>query len=111
MDVVTGYPTEGLWLILLLNCVFFLGGLRPVFKRNFTKFSIDFSKLEYFESLLSYRFKYQFFKQVLIPMYALRVLERCFGKSRPTQGHATVVTCSTSGSRHDNFIGIEAYNF
>ena len=38
----------GFVLLWLLNCIFFLGVLCPIFKRNSTKFFIDFSKLEYF---------------------------------------------------------------
>ena len=31
----------------LLNCLFFTGGLGPIFNQNSIEFSIDFSKLEY----------------------------------------------------------------
>ena len=34
-----------------------------------------------------------------------------FEKSRPTQGYMAVVTCTTSGSGCDNFIGIRVYGF
>ena len=38
---------EGIVMLRLLNCLFFTGGLGPIFNQNSIEFSIDFSKLEY----------------------------------------------------------------
>ena len=60
---------------------------------------------------LSYRYKYPFFKRVLISMYALQVLGRHFEEPRLTQGRMMVAMYSIFESGHDNFIGISADGF
>ena len=95
--MIVGYPTEGSGVEFKYKLCFLFKGLCFVFKRNSIEFLIDFLELEYFLNIrLSYKFRYMFFKQVLISMYVLRVLRRCFEKSMHTQRHVTVATCSTS---------------
>ena len=80
-----------------INCVFFFGSY-VMFQTKFYQIFGKFFEVRIFLNImLSYKFKYPFFKRVLISMYALRVLGRCSGKSRPTQGHTTVPCVRPSG--------------
>ena len=110
-DIVFRYPMEGYVVDFDIELYFFSWGLCLVFRRNSIEFSVDVRVLEYFGLSCLCRFRYPFFKWVLISMYALRVLERCFGKSGPSQGHATVAMCSTFKSGQDILIGIRADGF
>ena len=92
-DIVFGYPMEGYVIDFDIELYFFSEGLCPVFRRNSTEFSVDIRVLEYFGLSCLCRFRCPFFKRVLISMYALQILRRCFQKLRFTQGHAVVVMC------------------
>ena len=76
-------------------------GLCNIFRRNSFKFLVDVRVLEYFGLSCLCSFRYPFFKQVLILMYALRILRRYFWKPELTQGHTEVAACSISGLGHD----------
>ena len=87
---------------MVIELYFLLRGFMSYFQMKFCRIFAKFFKIRIFLSIrLSYRFKYLFFKWILIPMYALRVLRRCSEKPRLTQRHATVITCSTFESGHD----------
>ena len=94
VELMPRYPERDLW-ICYINClisegfwVYLLTELCRIFNRNFSVRII----------MISYRYP---FSNGLRYEYALRVHARCFGKSRPTQRHATIATCSTSGSGRD----------
>ena len=64
---------------------FFLRGFGLIFKQNSVEFSVDVRMINNLDLLRVMQVsRYLFFKWVLILIYALRVLGRCFRKSGPT---------------------------
>ena len=71
IDIMFGYPMEGLWMIWFIELYFFSGGLCPVFKQNSTKFSIDVHMFKVFwisccHTGLGIRFSNEFWYQCML---------------------------------------------
>ena len=111
MFIVTGYPFLRFVVIIFINGIFLGGGL--VQFRNSVEFLIDFWELGYFKKFLPYslRGRESHFSNELWYLGCLTRSWMNFGKLRPTQGHAAVVTCQPFGLGRDNFIGIRVVDF
>ena len=73
-----------------------------LYKRNSAEISIDFLVLgKFYYCKHVYTFKCIVFKRAMCINSVLQVLGRWSRKLGPTQGHAAIVMCSTSGSGHD----------
>ena len=90
---------------------FFDRGLLVYLQMKLYRIFDRFSGVRNFECMILFRLLGIRFSNKFRYRYALRVLGRCFGKSRPTQGHKAIAICSTSELGHDNFIGIKADRF
>ena len=82
---------------------FLFKGFRPYFQMKLYRIFGRFSRVRIFwisgcHASLGIRFSNGF----SISMNALRVIGKCFKKSRSIHGHTTVVICSTFGSGRDN---------
>ena len=100
-DIMSGYPTKEFVIDLIINCVFLIRSFCSIYRRNFVEFSVQFSMLDYFNDHVFVQVLSIHFSNELRYHYVLRILRRCFEKSRLTQGHATIVTFLTSRSRRD----------
>ena len=74
-----GYPMERFVVDLDIELCLFSESFYLIFRWNSTAFLVDVRVIDYHAYIQVPR--YPFFKRVLILMYALRILERCFKKS------------------------------
>ena len=106
----TGYPIDGLWLILLLTCVFFSEGL-SCFQTEFIEFLIDFLVLENLSIICPLGLVSSIHTGFDFRCMPYGFLGGVPGNRGPIQGHTTVAIYMTFGSRRDNFIGIKIDDF